>query len=301
MAGRYEIGSQGSTTLIMICTALIIIILAAISTDIGYGAAARYSLQKNALAVAKDGAQILVKSNRNEAIEYMKKSSVLKVNDLNLLEVDVLQDSRKITITMGKPFKYIFLKYIGFRKTQIKETISVRLLNISKVKGARPFGIREDKIKLSKNIILSDKSEKSKDLVEISILDFNKGDIETNILYGNREYVEVGEKLMQMSNIDYVNIKRSLDCVMNRCKHKPKCTYSEYEKSCESIIILPVFKNQAKNNEISITGFAGFLVEGCEIKNNGLYIKGSFLEDKFEGVASENAQDFGMYGLRIMK
>ena len=73
--------TKGSTSLVFICSVVLIVILSAIITDIGYVAYERYRLSKNVDSIVMSGAQTLA-DNREKCIESIKRKVSAKIRAL---------------------------------------------------------------------------------------------------------------------------------------------------------------------------------------------------------------------------
>ncbi|MDP4182989.1 MAG: hypothetical protein Q8942_18120 [Bacillota bacterium] len=296
---RNKIGSRGSSSLIIVCVTMIIILSSAVATDIIYGAISRYCLKMNAEYVATEGAKALVKS-RSEAVEYMRKLSVSKVNDLNSLEINVSENDRQINVIMGKPFKYIFLRLIGISATQLRTNIVLKISGISEYKGVRPLAIERNKITFGDKKILTDASEKFQNYIKTQFILSKSDSSDADILYGIREKLKVGDRVDFIKSYDSNKIKKSIDELTAKCKHKPVCSYLQYNENCSKIIIVPVVNRSNEDNEWKIIGFAGFFIENCETVDGKIYITGRFLKFTVNGTIDDSALDFGLSGTSLI-
>jgi len=297
----YLKGNKGSTAVIMICVTLIIILAAALLTDVGYAAIERFKLKQNAQSVANEGAEILV-SSRDKAFEYMKLSAVRKVNDLNALDIRISDNNREITVTMGKPFKYIFLGILGFSSKQIKTNITVKLSSIDSYKGSRPFVIAKQNFNFGSSVTLSDDPTQKLDFIKIYPVNEGSGSFKTDIIYGNRKLLKVGEKVNLLKNYNISDVEESLASLIKKCNHQPVCTYDRYVGGCSRIIVLPVIdkENPLNGSPVSIKGFTSFFVESCSVNNNYVRISGKFIRYIVKSNTNDGVEDFGLLGIRTI-
>lgn len=294
--------NKGSTPVIMICVSIIIILAAALLTDIGYAALERFKLKENAGAVAEEGAEILA-NNREKAVEYMKLSAVRKVNDLNALDIRVSDNNREITVSMGKPFKYIFLSLLGFSGKDIKANITVKLSPVNAYKGLRPLGVTRESLVFDKKITLSDKQNQGTDVTSILPIDYGSGSFETDIVYGNRKLFHIGDKVNILSKDVAEEVYEGIGNLIKKCGHQPTCTYDNFVRGCSRIIVLPVVEKAGgiDADSVSILGFTSFFVEDSRMDGNNVSITGSFIKYTAKSVTNDGAADFGLLGVRFIR
>ncbi len=294
--------NKGSTPVIMICVSIIIILAAALLTDIGYAALERFKLERNAAGVAEEGAEILA-NDRDKAIEYMKLSAVRKVNDLNALDIMVSDDNREITVSMGKPFEYIFLSLLRFEGKDIKASVTAKLSGINAYKGLKPLGVARESLVFGKRITLSDIQSPGSDMTNVLPIDFGGGSFKTDVVYGNRKLVQIGDKVGTLGKNTAAQVNDGIGGLIKKCKHQPACTYDSFVKGCSRIIVLPVVEKAggADTDFVSVIGFAAFFIEDCSTDRSHISITGRFIKYTVKSDTNDGAADFGLLGVRLIR
>ncbi len=292
---------KGSTSVIIVCVTMIIILASALLADIGYASVVHFKLKRNAESVAKEGAKLLVDS-KERALSYMKSSSVKKEYDLNALDIRISNNNREVTVSMGKPFRYIFLSFLGYGSKQIKTSVTVKLSCVGSYKYTRPFAVEKHNIVFGKSIILSDRPELRLDTARFHVIDTGTGSLKTNIIYGNGKSFKAGEKVKLLKNYSISRMEEGLQSIVGKCSHQPSCTFDRYVNGCSRILVLPVIGGESdkSGNLFTISGFTAFFIEDYDIIGGFADIKGKFIKYTVKSNAYDGAEDYGLLGVRIV-
>ena len=184
--------TKGSTSLVFICSVVLIVILSAIITDIGYVAYERYRLSKNVDSIVMSGAQTLA-DNREKCIESIKRKVSAKIRGTSNMDISISDNNREITLYVKKDIGYIFLRYIGFKDKQIESRVTAKLSNITSFKGIRPFAIERKELPFGEQCKLTNSSDainKDNDdvqVLQIIPLDTQNESFKTSFVYGYRK------------------------------------------------------------------------------------------------------------------
>lgn len=293
---------KGSTSVIIICTSIIVILVSALVTDVGYAAMQRYKLTSSAEMVAKAGAEILVK-NRDEAFKFMKKYAVSKNNELTGLDIKIADNNREISVYMKKTFNYLFLSFIGFKEKQIETHVTVKLSGVVSFKGVRPFAVQSRKFSFGKQYTLADYKAVKDGAISFVPLNIGNGSYKSNILYGFMKSLKVGDGVYAMVG-DIV--KDSVDAIGNllaKCNHEPECTYDNYLENCSRIMVIPVVDkiDYSGKDAMNILGFTAFFIEKYHEKDNHIFITGRFIRHTVNAKTSDDVVDFGLSGIKFVR
>ncbi len=299
---------RGSTSIIFICSAIFIILLSAVATDIGYMAFERYKMDKVLDGIAEQGAKALL-INKNEGIKVIKQNAVKGIKNMTKLDINVSDNNREMSINLERKIDYIFLKYIGFSDKKINSRVTVKVSNVTSYKGIRPFAVPKGEFVYGKQYCLSLNNEKeyknSEEEAVLSVIPINigSGNFDTGILFGFNKTVRTGDSLNEMSEIDFLTATKSAKKLIEKCKRVPGCTYDNYESDCSRIIILPVVDNIEVYGEKSmkVLGFTAFFIEDCDFEDrDALIIKGKFIKYTVKSSTSDGIPDFGLLGVKLM-
>jgi len=128
---------------------------------------------------------------------------------------------------------------------------------------------------------------------------------ENNLQYGYAGKLQVGDVInTETGNISNPT-KRAIDYRIGLCNHSPTCTPAHFDPACPRILLIPVYREnveadgQIKN--ITISGFAAFLVDGVSGQGNDNYINGYFIRLVIDGETSPNQVDYGLAGAKLIE
>ena len=295
--------TEGSTSIIFVCSTIIVIMLAAFITDIGYIAIERYKLSNDADFIARLGVQALSKS-REECVKTIESSAVDRIRNMNMLDIKISDTNREVSLYVGRKLDYIFLKYFGMSEKEIKAKVTAKLSVATSYKGIRPFGIEKSEIEYGKQYFLNyvdiGSSKKSANTNRLIPLNLGKGNFKTNIVYGYGIDVKIGDSIYALPNADSIS---SIKEALSKCKHEPPCTYDSNVDNCPKKIVLPVIDKAdlIGKKGMKVLGFTTFFVEDLITDDNSSFsLKGRFLRNTIYTDTSDAATDFGLLGIKLI-
>lgn len=301
---------RGSTSLIFICSTILVILLSALFTDIGYIAYQRYKLKYDVEAIAKLGAEALCTS-REECIKVIESNVVKRIKGVNKLDIKISDNNREITIYTGRKLQYVFLRVLGYKEKQLESKVTAKISVVTSYKGIRPFAVEKKELlygeeyTLSPIEQLSDKTGNDR-VLGIVPLDLGKGSFETYMLYGYTKSINSGNHVYAARD-ESAKIGANLaDKIIERCNHEPVCSYIGYKEDCPRILIIPVVDkiDPSGNRPMTVLGFTAFFVEGYDekLKNAGgsIALKGRFIKYTVNSDTSDGVYDFGLLGVKLV-
>lgn len=301
---------RGSSTVIFVCSAVIIILLSAVISDIGYIAVERYKMDRIVDRLAEVGVTAMI-TDRDECEKLINENAVKSIKNITKLNVKVSDNNREMSINIERKLDYIFLKYIGFMDKKIASTVTVKVSNVTSYKGIRPFAVVKSDIEYGKQYYLSTNKEKppkvSKEVNFLRLIPINIGkeSFETGIIYGINNTVHSGDRIYALPQGDYEGKSKSLDKLIEKCNREPACTYDNYEAGCSRIIIMPVVDREevSAEKEMKILGFTAFFIEDDNYADGkdkeGIELKGRFIKYTVKSSTSDGVPDFGLLGIKI--
>lgn len=301
--------SKGSTSLVFVCSVVLIVILSALVTDIGYVAYERYSLSRNVDSIVMSGAQTLADS-REECIVSIKRKVSGRIKGVSEMDIRISENNREITLLVKKNIGYIFLRYVGFKDKQIESRVTAKLSNVTSYTGISPVAVESaelsfgDKCKLTNSDIEKSK-ENDEPVLKIIPIDTQDESFKTSFIYGYRKKVHLGMNLNAVSggslNID----ENSVDELINKCRHSPLCSYEKHAHGCPRIIILPVVEKEdlSIDGAMKVVGFTAFFVEGGNVAKgirDTITLEGRFIRYTVNASTSDGMPDFGLLGVKLI-
>jgi hypothetical protein len=298
--GKLFGSNRGSTSLIIICTTIVVILLSAVVTDIGFSAYSRIKLAENAKLVAQLGAEALAE-NRSDAVALMKKAAVKNMDDLNSLDIRLSDNDWCITVSMGKPIRYVFLKFIGIHGKQLSTTITAKLSNASSFKGVRPFVLEKQKLAFEKTVILTSRRKDGKGYIPFSAMNPGKDDMKTSVIYGYRNRLHVGNGIRAADKKWMAEIQEALSELLGKENKEPVNQEIHYTGGNNRILVLPVVDKLvlSTNESMKVAGFAVFYLQSWETVDGDIRLKGRFIRYSADAGTSDSVPYFGLTGVRM--
>jgi Flp pilus assembly protein TadG len=302
--------NKGSSTVIFVCSAVFIILLSAVITDIGYIAVERYKMDRIVDRIAEIGATAMI-TDKDECVRLINENAVKSIKNITKLDVKVSDNNREMSINMERKLDYIFLKYIGFNDKKISSIVSVKVSNVTSYKGIRPFAVAKSDLEYGKQYYLYTSKEKPSNLskeasfLRLIPINIGKGSFETGIIYGFNNTVKSGDIVYPLAQADVEGKSKKLNKLIEKCKGEPACTYDNYEDGCPRIIIIPVVDREEESVEkgMKILGFTAFFIEdgnyGDGKDKEGIELKGRFIKYTVKSSTSDGVPDFGLLGIKL--
>jgi hypothetical protein len=268
-------------------------------TDISYSAYSKIKLSGNAKLVAHLGAEALAES-RSDAVTLMKKAAIRNMDDLNNLDIRVSDNNRCITVTMGKPIRYVFLKFLGIHGKQLSTTITAKLSNASSYKGVRPFVIERQKLVYEKTILLTSKAGEGKGYAPFAVMNPGKDDLKTSVVYGYRNRLSVGDGIRAASS-RMTEVQEALKELLKEENKDPEKKEILYTGGNNRILVLPVVDKLvlSGNEPMKVVGFAVFYLQSWEQAQGEIRLKGRFIRYSADAGTSDSVSYFGLTGIRM--
>lgn len=296
--------SKGSTTIIFLCALMIIILLSAIFTDVGYIALESYKLGKSLEKIAIEGAAALT-SGKDESIiiinDLAKERKIFENIDINI------SDNMELSLYVEKRLDHIFLKYIGFKDRIISKKITAKLSNIVSYKGVKPLAVEKYGFQYGEEYLLSTLlSIDSKGQKKIIPVTFKKrDDFNTSLIYGYTKNVSVEDNIYQeeyKKTLDIDLIKQFLSNITRGDTVLEEMNKNEStDIDGKQVWILPVVETLKEKMEI--VGFTAFLPYWGELKSESgeINIKGKFIKYTVKSSVSDGNNNFGLYGIKVIR
>lgn len=81
------------------------------------------------------------------------------------------------------------------------------------------------------------------------------------------------------------------------------CSFDNFTRGCPRVITIPIYELVAEHkvDEVRIVGFAAFWLENIPGSGNESVIEGRFIETVTAGTVDPSAEDYGLYGVRLVE
>lgn len=305
MIGSTILKNRKGTSLVFYSILLSVIAgFAAISVDFGIIAYEKSKLVNTVDAAALAGAQELVaniSNTENIVASYINKNN----HNLKETSISVDYENRQVEVNASKNVNSYFAKILGKNNFDVSAVAAAKIENISALSGCRPIAVVQQTFTYGQVYTLKEGAGDgySGNYAAIS-LGGNGGSIyENNLLYGYQGTIKVGDIIPTETGVIAKKTEKSINTLVGKCDHIPPCTHTYYNKNCSRIIFIPVvdtlYVNGKKN--IKVLGFATFFLEGAVNSGGHTEIIGRFITYQADGETSPDINDYGTYGIRLVK
>ncbi len=297
--------SQRGTTFVFFALILTVIVaFAALSVDIGVIAYEKSKLANTVDSAALAGAQELVtnaSNTRNITNNYILKNN----SGLKSTTITIDESTRSVEVTSIKTVKNYFANVFGNASQDVIATAQAKVENISALSGCRPIAVVKQTFVYGNIYVLKEGASDGYNGNYAAIsLGGNGGSIyENNLLNGYNGTIRVGDYIPTETGVIAKKTSNSIETLISRCDHAPRCTYTYYNKKCPRIIFIPVVDTLYVNGKkhIKVLGFATFFLEGAVNSGGHTDIIGRFITYHADGETSTAINDYGTYGIKLVK
>jgi len=297
--------NQRGTTFVFFAIILTVIVgFTALSVDIGVIAFEKAKLANTVDSAALAGAQELVtnpSNTRNTVNTYITK------NNSNLKEstITINESVRSVEVKSTKTVKNYFANVFGKPSQDVIATAQAKVENISALSGCRPIAVVKQNFIYGNIYVLKEGASDgySGNYAAIALGGGGAAIYEDNLLNGYSGTIRVGDYIPTETGVIAKKTSNSIETLISRCDHSPRCTHTYYNKNCSRIIFIPVvdtlYINGKKN--VKVLGFATFFLEGAVNSGGHTDIIGRFITYHAEGETSTAINDYGTYGISLVK
>lgn len=296
--------NKGVSLVIVAVSLTLLTICAALAVDVGAAAAGRARLSGALDAAALAGAQELI-SNRDNT-ENIVRTYVEKNTD-NITELNTTIDdvNRIVQVSGIKTQESFFAKILGIDLFNISVTAAAKVENISSVKGARPIAVVQQDFIYGELYTLKEGGGDGTtgNYAAISLGGSGSSVYGNNLLNGYDGIIKVGDQIETEPGNMASSTQTAINQLVHSCTHSPECTYESYNSTCSRIIFIPVVNTLTVNGRsyVQVLGFATFFLEGVSEHGGHADVLGRFITYNMAGETSSEINDYGTYGIRLIK
>ncbi|NJD03344.1 MAG: hypothetical protein FIA99_12300 [Ruminiclostridium sp.] len=295
---------KGSSVVIFAISLAFIAGCAALTIDIGALVADKSKLSASVDAAALAGVQELITASGNELNiinDYMSKN----IGAIKAVDTDISPGSKRITVTATKTAENYFLKMLGLSIGDIEATATAKADNITSLSGARPFAVVQQDFIYGQVYTLKEGGGDGTtgNYAAMALGGSGASVYGNNLLNGYSEMVSVGDTILtETGNIAGIT-QTNINQLIQQCDHTPVCTYNYYNPNCPKIVFIPVVNTLEINGKkyVTVLGFATFFLEGTVNHGGQTDIVGRFITYSMQGETSSEINDYGTYGIRLIK
>lgn len=296
--------NRGTTFVFFSILLAVIVAFAALSVDIGVVAFEKSKLSNTVDSAALAGAQELVTdiSNTSNVVNsYINKNN----RGLKDISISVDEGERTVEVTSSKTVENTFARVFGNNSQDVFASAKARVENISALSGCRPIAVIKQNFVYGSVYILKEGAGDgySGNYAAISLGGNGGAVYENNLLNGYSGTIKVGDKIPTETGVIAKKTSDAIQTLISRCSHTPLCTHTYYNKNCSRIIFIPVVDTLYVNGKkhIEVLGFATFFLEGTVNSGGHTDVIGRFITYHADGETSTEINDYGTYGIKLIK
>lgn len=295
---------KGASVVIFAIALGLITACAALTIDIGAAIADKSKLSVAVDAAALAGVQELISKSGNEVSvvnNYISKN----IGSVKTIHTDVAAESKKVTVTATKTADNFFLKILGLSMGDISASATAKADNITSLSGARPFAVVQQDFIYGQVYTLKEGGGDGMtgNYAAMSLGGSGANIYGDNLLNGYSGTISVGDEILtetgNIAGITQTNVNK----LISQCSHTPECTYDYYNPNCSKIVFIPVVNTLEINGKkyVKVLGFATFFLEGTANQGGQTDIIGRFITYAMQGETSSDINDYGTYGIHLIK
>jgi len=296
--------SKGHSTVLLAIMFTIIAGFAALAIDIG-----SVVIEKSRLSAALDsaalaGVQELManKDNTRNIVEgYINENT----GSVENLEVNVDLAAKSVEVKASRTVNFYLARFLGRDSQSIYAEAKAKAENIKSLKGTRPLAVIKQEFHYGQQYTLKEGAGggTSGNYAAIAMGGVGGSDYRNNFLYGYSGTITVGDLIETETGNKAGATEESVNYLIGRCEHTPPCTYNRYNPDCSRILFIPVVNTLDVNGRkyVKVLGFATFFLEGASKSNGQADVTGRFISYNAQGQTSSDIDDFGTYGIRLIK
>ena len=296
--------NKGVSLVIVAVSLTVLTICAALAVDVGAAAIGRARLSTALDAAALAGAQEFI-SNRDNTESIVR--TYVEKNTNNLKEINTTVDAaaRVVQVNGIKTQESYFAKILGIDLFNISVTAAAKVENISSLEGARPLAIVQQNFTYGELYTLKEGGGggNTGNYAAIAVGGTGSSVYRNNLLGGYDGTIKVGDRIETETGNMAGSTETSINQLVHNCTHSPECTYKYYNRNCSRIIFLPVVDTLNVNGRsyVEVLGFATFFLEGITDHGGHAEVIGRFITYNMEGQTASDINDYGTYGIRLVK
>lgn len=320
---------NGSVPIIMALVFIVLLVIAAFVIDFGLVYLRTADMQNASDSAALAAASLLPVENggsvtavEQKAKEYLALNGINEDDytidvQLNLSTNNLYYTS--VTVVVHKQEQLYIAPVIGVSNLNVSRTATAQISPAIGVRNVVPLSVTKEYLESAKASGATENLELKLGASDDDVYSGAFGPLylegssgganihEDWLKYGYQGILKVGQ-ILDVNTGNMSNpTNRGVDYRIDLCTHYPTegCTVDQYVGTCPRIVTIPVITYNSAH-EVTIKGFAAFILEGCAGQGNKCYVYGSFLNDLVvngEGSLDDEIggpNDFGLYSISLI-
>ncbi len=296
--------SKGSSIVFFAITITLIAAVTALTVDIGAFVLEKAKLSSSVDAAALAGAQELVTNSgntNNVVTDYLAKN----IQGLKSTDIVIDESQKTVQVSGVKSVNGYFAKIIDVYNHDISSTAKAKVENIVSLRGARPLAVVQQTFSYGTLYTLKEGGGDGTtgNYAAIALGGTGGSVYRNNLMQGYGGTISVGDLIETETGNISGTTQTCINQLIQQCNHTPPCTYLSYNVHCSRIIFIPVVNTLSVNGRkyVQILGFATFFLEGVTTHGGQADVIGRFITYCMQGETSSIINDYGTYGIKLVK
>lgn len=300
----YIRNKRGNSSIIMLVIVTTLLGLMSLSVDAGLLYYEQIKLQNTVDSVAL-AATSKFHEGEDKMLEEAYKYAELNGVDPEAVTVNISENLRRVEVTTSKAVDLYFAKILNKSSAEVTARACAAAGPISSIKGVRPFAVEKQDFVYGQPYILKKGGGEGNTGNYGAIALGGKGasNYRNILIYGYNNILRIGDKIEtepgNMAGPTLDGIKSLLESDFN--EHSEDL--SKLEINCPRLIKIPVVDSLDVNGRSTVTiiGFAAFFLDDVEESGGQAEIRGRFVKIIGEGKIDESAEEYGLFGVRLVE
>lgn len=308
------ISNQQGSVIVLVAIGLVVLLgCASLVIDVGLLYTSRSRLVNTADAAALAGAQELPMNPemaREVAREYVLANGVSE----DELVIEIGADQQSITVKPRQNVHFLFARVLGFTEQEVHASATAFTGSLTGTIGVVPFSIEEQELLGGMEYVLKEGAWRDEGSTGAALEEDGKmhgwygaldpdnipgggaNEYRERVKNGYQTILRVGDRLLiETGNMSGPTCD-GVEYRIAQCKNG--CTYSDHDLDCPRVMIIPVIR-VVSSEEVEITGFAAFFLEGVGGQGKDNYVVGRFVKMVASGELG-GGTDYGAYAVKLL-
>ncbi len=295
---------KGATIVFFSIAITLIAVVTALTIDIGAFVLEESKLSSSVDAAALAGAQELV-TNSSNTENVVNHYLVKNISNLKSVDIDVDISSKTVEVSGVKSVNGYFAKVLDAYNHDISATAKAKVENIVSLRGARPLAVVQQTFTYGALYTLKEGGGDGTtgNYAAIALGGTGGSIYRNNLLNGYGGTISVGDVISTETGNIAGPTETSINRLIDECTHMPRCSHMSYNVNCPRIIFIPVVNTLSVNGRkyVKVLGFATFFLEGVTNHGGQADVIGRFITYCMQGETSSAINDYGTYGIKLVK
>lgn len=290
---------KGSVSILMALMMVVLLGFSGLTIDIGFA-----YVERTKLSNALDAAVLAAAQDLTEGSQTARATaeSYLMQNEVSLEEViiEVGQDLKSIEIRGSRNVQHYFMKVLGVVSSDVGATSKAIIAPIKSVKGGiRPFAVEDFEYTYGDLITLKHGAGDSYNgnFGVIALGGTGSNVYKNNALYGYSGELKIGDSIPTEPG-NMAGVSNELKAYINSIPE----SFDNYSRNSERLWTIPLVDTLEVNGreDVVVIGFAQVYIEDIDKKSGKINIDARFVKFVVNGAIDMNAEDHGVYGIKLV-